>query len=174
MVILFGAHSLFTMHSAHAQFPSAADRTAYCQETSEARTPQYRYEALSRPVRYKSARTTTDTIYEERVITYTEPQTVYRTVREDRGSWEWRRRPSLLGTRTERVWVPRIVETQVPEVIQVERQRVERIPHEVKQEIGTTIAESVVVHARRPVPRRSASATETYPLAAHSPASPPP
>jgi hypothetical protein len=136
--------------------------------SDEPRTAEYSYEALSRPVRYRSTQTTSSTIYEERVVTYSEPQTVYRTIREDRGSWEMRPRSGLFGLRTRRVWAPRIVESQVSDVVQVERQRVERVPHEVKQEFGTTVADTVVVQSRRQMPQQSTSPIATDRVATNS------
>jgi hypothetical protein len=117
--------------------------------------PEYRHEAINRPAVYRRTRPSKLTVYEERIVSYTEPETIYRTVREDRGSWQMQQRRTASGVQAERVWVPHIVETQVPEVIQVERLRIERVPHEMHQELATTVSETVVVHVRRPAERRS-------------------
>ena len=165
---LFGALGLLCTENARAQSSTGSDCARDAAAASdEPKTAEYSYEALSRPVRYRSTQTTSNTIYEERVVTYSEPQTVNRTVREDRGSWEMRP-AGLFGLRTKRVWVPRIVESQVSDVVQVERQRVERVPHEVKQETATTVAETVVVQSRRHMPQQSTSTTAPDRVATNS------
>jgi len=123
-------------------------------------TPEVRYEALTRPARFKSIQTKTELSYEDRLVTCTDTQNCYRTVCEDQGCWQQRCCWSIFGWHTVCCWSPKIVEVQVPITTNVARQRVERTPHESIAQFRTTVSELVVVQSRRPYAKKSFSTIE--------------
>jgi hypothetical protein len=109
-----------------------------------------RFEALLGTAKFRGTKTETEVSYEDKLITYMEPETVFKTVCEDQSGWQICCCRTLFGWRERCVWCERCVERQVPEVVEIERQRVERVRHEINQEVPTKKVEPVVVHSRRP------------------------
>ncbi len=132
-----------------AMLPGAA------QGRSMSDSPEFRYEALTRPARFRSTQTRTDLAYEDRLATYTDTQMCARTVCDDQGCWQKRCCWSIFGWHTVCCWCPKLVEVQVADTVNVARQRVERTPIETTSQIRTTVSEPVVVQSRRPYTKKS-------------------